>query len=103
MTLRKFVRNLRALFHRLNTSKVGGQTEPPAFRVNSVRMRVIAIKGPPKGRPVPTLLYRAQAYEADTHEPPTWECEHDHPSALEARDCGTEWLQRNSVPEADLK
>ena len=66
-------------------------------------MRVIAIKGPPKGRPVPTLMYRAQAYAADTHGAPTWECEHDHPTPLEANDCAKEWLQQNSVPESDLK
>ena len=68
-----------------------------------MRMRVIAIKGPPKGRPVPTLLYRAQAYEADTHEAPSWECEHDHSSPLEARDCGTAWLQQKLVTESDLQ
>jgi hypothetical protein len=67
-----------------------------------MKMRVIAIKGPPKGRPVQTLLYRAQAYEADTHDPPKWECEHDHPSPLEANDCGRDWLQRNSTAEAGL-
>jgi hypothetical protein len=65
-------------------------------------MRVIAIKGPPKGRPLPTLVYRAQAYEADPHEPPSWECEHDHSSPLEARDCGTAWLQHKSATDADL-
>lgn len=64
-------------------------------------MRVIAIKGPPKGRPLPTLVYRAQAYEADTHEAPSWECEHDHGSPLEARDCGTAWLQQQSATDAD--
>jgi len=31
----------------------------------AMRMRVIAIKGPPpKGGPLPTLSYRAQAYES---------------------------------------
>jgi hypothetical protein len=68
-----------------------------------MRLRVIAIKGPPKGRPVPTLLYRAQAYKADTHEAPDWECGHDHTSPLEARDCGTEWLQENQSAETDLR
>ena len=67
-----------------------------------MRMRVIAIKGPPKGRPVPTLLYKAQAYEADIHAAPSWECEHDHSSPLEARDCGKAWLQRTSATESDL-
>ncbi|HEX3509087.1 MAG TPA: hypothetical protein VHW94_11925 [Candidatus Dormibacteraeota bacterium] len=66
-----------------------------------MRMRVIAIKGPPKGRPLPTLSYRAQAYEADTHDAPAWECEHDHSSPLEARDCGTAWLQRQSAAQPD--
>ena len=65
-------------------------------------LRVIAIKGPPKGRPVPTLLYRAQAYKADTHQAPDWECGHDHTSPLEARDCGTEWLQQNATAGDDL-
>lgn len=65
-------------------------------------MRVIAIKGPPKGRPLPTLSYRAQAYEADTHEAPSWECEHDHSSPLEARDCGTAWLQGQSAGQPDV-
>lgn len=64
-------------------------------------MRVIAIKGPPKGRPIPTLLYRAQAYKSDTHEPPAWECDHDHTSPLEAHDCGKEWLQQTSGAPAD--
>jgi hypothetical protein len=68
-----------------------------------MRMRVIAIKGPPKGQPLPTLLYRAQAYEADTHGPPSWECDHDHGTPLEARDCGNEWLQQNAVTETDLR
>ena len=66
-----------------------------------MRLRVIAIKGAPKGRPLPTLLYRAQAYKADTHEAPDWECGHDHTSPLEARDCGQEWLQRNANGESD--
>jgi hypothetical protein len=64
-------------------------------------MRVIAIKGPPKGRPVPTLVYRAQAYDADTHEAPAWECEHDHSTPLEARDCGKAWLHEQSIAESD--
>jgi hypothetical protein len=68
-----------------------------------MRLRVIAIKGPPRGRPLPTLLYRAQAYAADTHEPPSWECEHDHASPLEAHDCGKEWLQQNSAGMAELQ
>ena len=67
-----------------------------------MKMRVIAIKGSPKGRPVPSLLYRAQAYRSDVHVPPTWECEHDHTSPLEARDCGTNWLQQNSDTESAL-
>jgi hypothetical protein len=63
-------------------------------------MRVIAIKGPPpKGRPLPTLLYRAQAYDADPHEAPKWECPHDHTSPLEAHDCGKAWLQGNTAPQ----
>jgi hypothetical protein len=62
-------------------------------------MRVIAIKGPPKGRPLPTLLYRAQVYEADTHGEPVWECDHDHIGPLEARDCGKGWLEQNSGRE----
>jgi hypothetical protein len=66
-------------------------------------MRVIAIKGPPQGRPLPSLVYRAQAYEADPYGPPAWECDHDHTSPLEARDCGKEWLQQNFVAETDLK
>jgi hypothetical protein len=66
-----------------------------------MRMRVIAIKGPPKGRPLPTLSYRAQAYEADPHAAPSWECEHDHSSPLEARDCGTAWLQEQSAAHPD--
>jgi hypothetical protein len=49
------------------------------------------------------LLYRAQAYAADTHEPPSWECEHDHASPLEAHDCGKEWLQQNSAGMAELQ
>ena len=65
-------------------------------------MRVIAIKRPPKGGPLPTLLYRAQAYEADTHGAPAWECEHDHSSPLEARDCANEWLKQNSANESEL-
>ena len=67
-----------------------------------MKLRVLAIKGPPKGRrPVPTLTYHAQVWAADPRKAPIWECDHDHDNPLAAHECGTQWLAAELIRATD--
>jgi hypothetical protein len=70
-----------------------------------LKTRVIVTKGPPQGGAVlDALIYRAQVFDSEhpnPHRPPTWECKHEHQSALDAYACAMEWVQQNEAPSPD--
>ena len=67
-----------------------------------VKVRVTASQGPPGRGPVPPLIYKAEAFEAeDQFREPVWTCGHEHHTVEAALRCGEAWLdgQAGPIPE----
>lgn len=44
---------------------------------------------------VPPFVYHAEVFDdEDRHTSSIWACEHEHPAANQAYECGLEWLKR---------
>jgi hypothetical protein len=65
-----------------------------------LKIRVLALPTQIKGAPVPSVVYRAEAYEEhDSFREPKWTCPHRHESAQEAHSCGLGWQAGRSEAE----
>jgi hypothetical protein len=67
-----------------------------------IKIRIMATHGARGRGPVPTLVYRAEAYEdGDRFAERKWGCTHDHESVEHAFNCGQDWLssRREGDPE----
>ena len=68
----------------------------------ALKVRVMASQVPVRAGLVPTLLYRAEAYEeADRFRERKWECSHNHRSVEDAFNCGMTWLNERSDGPAE--
>lgn len=53
----------------------------------------MASQGHARGNAVPTLVYRAEAYDdQDRYREKKWGCSHNHDSVEQAFHCGMAWL-----------
>jgi hypothetical protein len=67
----------------------------------ALKVRVMASHGPISKDAVPTLVYRAEAYEeTDRFREPQWGCSHNHDSVEDAFNCGLSWLHAQSDDSA---
>lgn len=59
-----------------------------------MKIRVLATHSRQTADPVPALVYRAEAYDAeDAFRRQKWACSHLHDNPHAAYECGTEWLE----------